>query len=119
MFFFIVGWRHWGLIFKLFIAVGFLGLITFAIVGVLKLACCKLKIRQQDAIGDDVVWQKNSMSDNNRSSNSLNEDSEIPDWLKDRSEMIFSRNLITKGKRLGQGQFGTVFKGKLNQGNAV
>ena len=71
MFFFIVGWRHWGLIFKLFIAVGFLGLITFAIVGVLKLACCKLKIRQQDAIGDDVVWQKNSMSDKNRSANSL------------------------------------------------
>ena len=55
------------MIFKLFIAVGFLGLITFAIVGVLKLSCSKLKIRKQNAIGDDVVWGKSSMSDNNQS----------------------------------------------------
>ena len=107
------------MIFKLFIAVGFLGLITFAFVGVLKLACSKLKIRKQNANDDDVVWQKNSISDNNRSSNTLDDASGMPDWLKDRSGMIFSRNCITKGKQLGQGQFGTVFKGKLNQGNAV
>ena len=119
MFFCIVGWRHWGLTFKLFIAVGFMGMITFAFVGVLKLACSKLIIRKPNAVGDDVVWQKNSLSDNNRISNSLNDASGMPDWLKDRSEMIFSSSLITKGKQLGQGQFGTVFKGKLNQGNAV
>ena len=119
MFFSIVGWRRWGLIFKLFIAVGFLGLITFAFVGVLKLACSKLKIGKQNVIGDDVDRQKNSISDNSRSFDSLNDASEMPDWLKDRSEMIFSGNCIAKGKQLGKGQFGIVFKGKLNQGNAV
>ena len=107
------------MIFKLFIAVGFLGLITFAFVGVLKLACSKLKIGKQNVIGDDVAREKNSISDANKSINSLNNASGMPDWIEDRSEMIFSRNLITKGKQLGQGQFGTVFKGKLNQGNAV
>ena len=43
----------------------------------------------------------------------------LPDWLKERKEMIFLQRCIEKGQKIGSGQFGIVFKGKLTLGNAV
>ena len=46
-------------------------------------------------------------------------DSLLPDWLKERKEMIFPNESIEKYQEIGRGQFGTVFKAKLAQGQAV
>ena len=46
-------------------------------------------------------------------------DSFLPDWLKERKEMIFFFLFIEKYQEIGRGQFGTVFKAKLAQGQAV
>ena len=43
----------------------------------------------------------------------------LPDWLKEKKDMIFSQDSIEKGIKLGSGYFGAVFKGKIIQGNAV
>ena len=67
----------------------------------------------------EFVWKQNELYDSRESLDSINESSDLPEWLKDRKEMLFSKNFIIKGKQLGKGQFGTVFKGKLTQGNAV
>ena len=46
------------------------------------------------------------------------EDWMLPDWLQEKKEMVFPQHTIVKGECLGRGQFGTVFKGKLVQGNS-
>ena len=43
----------------------------------------------------------------------------LPQWLLKRKEMIFSHMYIEQQEKLGSGQFGAVFKGRLRQGNAV
>ena len=43
----------------------------------------------------------------------------LPDWLKERKEMIFPNESIEKYREIGRGQFGTVLKAKLAQGQAV
>ena len=48
-----------------------------------------------------------------------NEDSTYPDWLKARKEMLFSSNNLERGDKLGNGNYGSVYKGKLFQGKAV
>ena len=47
------------------------------------------------------------------------EDSLLPDWLRERKEMIFPEYTVVKGEQLGKGQFGVVLKGALVQGKAV
>ena len=47
------------------------------------------------------------------------EDWMLPNWLQEKKAMIFPRKSILKGELLGRGNFGSVFKGKLIQGNAV
>ena len=49
----------------------------------------------------------------------MDEISPLPSWLKVKPEMLYHPDCIKKGKKLGQGQFGSVFKGHLVQGNAV
>ena len=49
----------------------------------------------------------------------VEEASILPQWLLKRKEMIFSHMYIEQQEKLGSGQFGTVFKGRLRQGNAV
>ena len=49
----------------------------------------------------------------------MDEISALPSWLKVKPEMLYHPDCIKKGKKLGQGQFGSVFKGDLMQGNAV
>ena len=79
----------------------------------------KKKRPSQNLANNRFIWKRNSLYDSNKSLDSLNECSGLPSWLKERKEMIFSKSLITKGRQLGKGQFGAVFKGQLNQGNAV
>ena len=43
----------------------------------------------------------------------------LPGWLKKKKEIIFLQRSIKKGEMIGSGQFGAVFKGTLNLGNAV
>ena len=43
----------------------------------------------------------------------------IPEWLQNRKDMIYDASCIEKGKRLGDGNFGVVFEGKIRLGNAV
>ena len=50
---------------------------------------------------------------------SFAKDSLLPEWLEARQGMIFTQNNIEKTHELGTGQYGSVFKGKLIQGNAV
>ena len=44
---------------------------------------------------------------------------ELPKWLKERPDMIYPQTCIERGQQLGDGQFGTVFKGKLVLGKSV
>ena len=66
-----------------------------------------------------IVWKQNDLYESKQSLEKSEGHLCLPDWLKDRSEMIFSKASIVKGKLLGKGQFGNVYKGKLHQGNAV
>jgi hypothetical protein len=70
-----------------------------------------------------MTWQDNELYDSNQSlDEDIHGDKEcnvLPEWLEERKEMIFPKDSITKGQQLGKGQFGSVFKGKLVQGNAV
>ena len=47
------------------------------------------------------------------------EDWMFPNWLQQKKEIIFPRKSVVKGECIGRGQFGSVFKGQLTQGNAV
>ena len=69
-----------------------------------------------------VTWENNSdyECDDGLIKNEKNDQEPVlPDWLKERKEMIFSSDCVEKGKKLGSGQFGAVFKGKFIQGLAV
>ena len=72
----------------------------------------KLKIPQ-------IEMTRNNLYRSDESLQIFNEKSSLPDWLDIRKEVVFPKQSIVKGKHLGEGQFGTVFKGKLHQGNAV
>ena len=50
---------------------------------------------------------------------STDTDFDFPDWLQNRKEMIYATSCIEIGKRLGDGNFGVVFEGKIRLGNAV
>ena len=48
----------------------------------------------------------------------VNEESILPNWLKDKKEVIFPQQSIERYQQLGNGQYGSVYKGMLNQGQA-
>ena len=66
-----------------------------------------------------IAWKENELYESKQSLAKSEAPSSWPDWLKDKKEMVFLKNSIVKGKLLGKGQFGNVYKGKLHQGNAV
>ena len=66
-----------------------------------------------------IAWKENELYESKQSLAKSEAPSSWPDWLKDKREMVFLKNSIVKGKLLGKGQFGNVYKGKLHQGNAV
>ena len=70
-----------------------------------------------------MIWRENllykDVEANVEEFSSMAEDWMFPNWLQEKKEMIFPRKSIVKGECIGRGQFGSVFKGKLIQGNAV
>ena len=67
----------------------------------------------------NMEWANNP---NYSQSSSLEEpldDPLLPGWLSENNEMIFDITCITKGRKLGHGNFGAVFEGKIQLGNAV
>ena len=63
---------------------------------------------------DDSLWSEAENAFEMDDKESL-----LPDWLKERKEMIFPNESIEKYQEIGRGQFGTVLKAKLAQGQAV
>jgi hypothetical protein len=43
----------------------------------------------------------------------------LPEWLRNKNEMIYDPSCIEKGRQLGHGHFGAVFEGKIHLRNAV
>ena len=73
-------------------------------------------------VSQAMTWKGNELYDSEESLDADIGDEEskfLPDWLNAQRQMIFPNNSITKCQQLGEGQFGSVFKGKLVQGNAV
>ena len=96
------------------------GVLVFIIILTLTLYYVN-KIAQPVAINSlqSIAWRENDLYESKQSLAKSEAPSNWPDWLKDKKEMIFLKNSIVKGKLLGKGQFGNVYKGKLHQGNAV
>ena len=69
----------------------------------------------------DMTWEMNELYETDESdTEETNEDTSLlPKWLRVKPDMIYQPWCVDKGQALGYGQYGTVFKGKLNQGNAV
>ena len=73
----------------------------------------------------NMKWEENEFYTSEKSENEgfevngfLGDDSRLPMWLKLRKEMIFPKESIEKMHQIGSGQFGAVFKGTFNPGNA-
>ena len=62
---------------------------------------------------DNCIYESKVSKENN------NEDMLLPQWLREKQEMIFSQDSIEKIHELGSGEYGSVFKGNLVHGKAV
>ena len=67
----------------------------------------------------EMTWEMNTLYESEDCDHNADEESILPSWLRVRPEMIYPQSCIEKCQQLGQGQFGSVFKGKLIQGKAV
>ena len=111
--------QNWYFKLRLYMVIGPLVFIILLFIAIKSFAYLKkIRIKRQ-ATTNEFIWKQNSIYNSDESLDYLNENSGIPGWLKSRNEMLFSDNNIKKGLQLGKGAFGTVFKGQLNQGNAV
>ena len=66
-----------------------------------------------------MTWKMNDLYDSESSEDDNKEEVILPDWLSGRKEMIFPSDCIVKGDKLGSGQYGSVYRGTLFQGQAV
>ena len=73
----------------------------------------------------NMKWEENEFYTSENSKNEgfedndfVGDDSRLPLWLKLRKEMIFPKESIETMHQIGSGQFGAVFKGTINHGNA-
>ena len=66
-----------------------------------------------------MTWEENPQYRHSAIETNLSHVSQIPNWLYDRKNIIYDVSCIQKGKRLGHGNFGVVFEGKIHLGNAV
>ena len=66
-----------------------------------------------------MKWEENPNFSESDSSDEVDGDPLLPKWLLDRNEMIYDTACIEKGRRLGGGNFGDVFEGKIRLGNAM
>ena len=104
---------------ELIIAVSTISMIALLVIVILAIWYCK-RLAKNKKNSTPVTWEKNSNYDYQENLHQgLQKESILPDWLEEKKEMIFPPECIKKGKRIGQGQFGSVFKGVFTQGNAV
>ena len=104
---------------ELIIAVSTTSVITILVIVILAIWYCN-RLAKNNKTSTQATWEKNSNYDYQENLHQeLQNESILPDWLEERKEMIFPSECIKKGKRIGQGQFGSVFKGLFTQGNAV
>ena len=61
----------------------------------------------------------NNLFDSRSTEDEEKEEPIFPDWLHGRKEIIFPSDCIVKGDKLGSGQYGSVYRGTLFQGQAV
>ena len=109
-------------------------LIAFIIfIAITASVCIYRQISKHAEAASKELWEDNKFyeSDNSTAShedeNKFNYKTEsavhcrpmLPDWLKNREEMVYPQNCLERGRQLGSGQFGTVCMGKLVQGTAV
>ena len=66
-----------------------------------------------------MTWEMNDLYESENSDHQVDEESILPSWLRERPEMIYPQSCIEECQQLGQGQFGSVFMGKLVQGKSV
>ena len=73
---------------------------------------------------ESICTQTTGVSSSNRRKNSYVSRSEynheiLPMWLQAKESMIYSKHTVQKGQQIGQGQYGTVFKGTIVLGSSV
>ena len=94
-------------------------MISLVVIGILAIWYCKRLAKNNDT-ATPFTWEENSnyghLEDIHEG---LQNKSILPDWLIERKEMIFPPLCIKKGEPIGEGQFGSVFKGVFTHGNAV
>ena len=66
-----------------------------------------------------MKWESNSLYSSHSSEADCEEKDIYPEWLRKRKEMLFNSCNLERGQKLGCGNYGSVYKGKLLQGNAV
>ena len=66
-----------------------------------------------------MTWEINELHETEESDDKVDDVSFLPKWLRENKEMIYPQSCIKTSQQLGQGQFGSVFKGNLIQGKAV
>ena len=64
-----------------------------------------------------IVWEDNCLYES--SEEDISTDPILPQWLREKPEMIFKQDVIEKTHELGTGQYGSVLKGNLMQGNEL
>ena len=78
--------------------------------------CFRKRIRHNIST---VTSENNSMYQNDEEEERMSQKELLPDWLKNRSDMIYPQEAVHLDDQLGSGQFGSVYKGKLVQSRSV
>ena len=66
-----------------------------------------------------MTWKNNSLYDGDEEDEPMSHKEVIPNWLENRSDMIYPQEAVHLDAQLGSGQFGSVYKGKLVQSRSV
>ena len=66
-----------------------------------------------------MTWENNSMYHSDEEEDSMSHKEVTPNWLRNRSDMIYPQEAVHLDVQLGSGQFGSVYKGKLVQSRSV
>ena len=66
-----------------------------------------------------MTWENNCMYQNDEEEERMSQKELIPNWLENRSDMIYPQEAVHLDVQLGSGHFGSVYKGKLVQSRSV
>ena len=95
-----------------------LGVISFLVILSVVIGCFILKKKTKRGRRKHVS-EKTELNTKTSEEDYEEEITMIPSWLKNKENMIFHPNCIKRDTLLGTGNYGSVYKGKLLQGNAV